>query len=542
MTPDQPIDPYQPNPSDDQLQKELDEALGDRSIDQLMVEAEAQERAAAGDAASPTPPAKGAAPGERRGSAAGRAEAVHLQLVRGRVVSVREEDVFVELMGMGSKMQGVVPLKQFERAPRVGSIMDFLVQRVDEAEGVVHLSREGAISHAAWEQLTRGEIVEVKVTGTNKGGLELALVGGNVRGFMPASQVDLHHVDDLAPFVGQKFPAMVQDVDRKNRTVVASRRAYLEAERRKAEKKAWEVLEAGQLLDGTVTKLMEFGAFVDIGGGVEGLLHISDMSYSRVEKPDQVVKPGDKVHVKVLKLDPAKRRISLGLKQTQPDPWEQALGQLTQGKDAEGLVVRLADFGAFVELLPGVDGLLPVSEMSWTRVRHPKDVVKEGDRIRVKVVEISAEKRRLTLSLKGLSDDPWLGAEHKYAANSIVDAEVVSIADFGAFVRIVDGVEGLVHISELADRRVNAVTDILKVGQREKFRVLEIDEGNRKVRLSLSQVKNPKAEKPPRPAPEAREQVPSQYTARAKPKGDGSLKGGMGVTKAMGTGLGDLKL
>ena len=521
------MESFDPSPlMDDELQRELDAALGEKSLDELIDES---------TAAPPEAPADDDSKASSESDTSGDDD-VHLKLVRGRISAIREDDVFIELPGIGAKTQGIIALKQFDRPPRVGSIMDFIIDRVDDAEGLTHLSREGAITHATWEQLNKGDNVEVRVVGTNKGGLEVEMVG-NIKGFMPASQVSMQHVDDLEQFVGQKLPAKVQEVHRKKKNVVVSHRAFLEVERKRNEKKTLAELEVDQIREGKVLKLMEFGAFVDLGG-VDGLIHVSDMSYSRVEKPEDFVKVGETVTVKVLKIDKDKNRISLGLKQTQPDPWQSFADQLAPGQEIEGTVVRLENFGAFVELQPGVDGLLPVSEMSWTRVNHPKDLVKQGDKIRVKVNSIDTDKRRLSLSLKGMSEDPWIGAEAKYPASSIVDATVSSITDFGAFVAITNGVEGLVHISELSDRRVNAVTDVLKVGQQEKFRILEIDEENRRVRLSLRQVKELDPERKPR-AP--KEKFPSEYTAKPK-KRDENLKGGMGKSGALGTGLGDLKL
>lgn len=516
-----------PSPQmDEQLQRELDEALGDKSMDQLLAESATSESAAALEAAAA--PAEGSKPAR---------DPSLPELVRGRIVALRGDDVFVEVTGITGKNQGIVPGRQFERAPRVGSIMDFVVDRFDEAEGLLVLSREGAVGRATWDQISKGDLVEARVTGVNKGGLEVELVG-NIRGFIPASQVELHHVDDLQAYIGQKFKANVQDVDRKARSVVLSRRHHLEAERRRAQQKIMAEIEVGQVREGKVSRLSEFGAFVDLGG-VDGLVHISDLSYSRLAKVEDAVKVGQTVNVKVLKLDKEKNRISLGLKQAQPNPWDGIEGRIKPGTKTSGKVVRLADFGAFIELEPGVEGLLPVSEMSWGRVRHPQEVVKEGDTIALSVLQIEVEKRRLTLSLKHTQTDPWMGAERKFAANSIVEGTVLRGTEFGAFVELEPAVEGLVHISELADRRVNTVDEILKPGMKEKFRVLEVDETNRKIRLSLKQVKNPKPAAAPKPV---EEKAPSNYTARSKAKSDSSLKGGMGFNNAMGTGLGNLKL
>ncbi len=517
---------------DAEVQRELDEALGDKTVEQLMEEAATPE--GLGDDPNAPPQSQGG----------GDPHEIHIQMVRGRIHSVRDQDVFVEIPGQSGKSQGVVPLMQFERPPRIGSIMDFVVQREDEKEGLLILSREGAVSRATWDMLQRGSIVEARVTGSNKGGLELELVG-NIRAFMPASQIDLYHVDDLESFVGQKVQASVQEIDRKGKKVLLSRRHYLEREKKSKEEKLWKEIEVGQIREGVVTNVMDYGAFVDIGG-TDGLLHVSDISYSRVDRPDEVLKKGQAVKVKVLKLDADKKRISLGLKQVEPDPWESAGAELKAGETVSGRVMRLADFGAFVEIKPGIEGLLPVSEISWKRINRPGDVLKEGEVLRVQILQVDPAKHRLSLSLKQAGGDPWVGAEHTYARGTVLEGTVLTTTDFGAFVELTTGVEGLVHISELSDRRVAQVTDVLKPGQKESFRVLEVDEENRRIRLSLKAVANPPAEAPAgeqRQASQGGRPQAHAYAAppAAKKKKPSNLKGGM-EHGALGMGLGDLRL
>jgi small subunit ribosomal protein S1 len=421
----------------------------------------------------------------------------------------------------------------------VGSIMDFVVERIDDNEGVVHLSREGAVTKASWETLQKGSVVEARVVSTNKGGLELEVVGG-IRAFMPASQVDLHHTTDLQQFVGQKIQGVAQEVDRKSKKVVISRRQFLERQREALKVELWKTLEVGQTHQGKVVSLVDYGAFVDIGG-VDGLIHVSDLSYKHVTKPGEVVKVGQEVSVKILKLDEDKNRISLGLKQVAPDPWEGIEGRLHIGEQVTGRVVRTADFGVFMQIEEGIEALLPASEISWKRNVRPGDMFKEGDVHRLAVLSIDPAKRRISLSLKQAQGDPWVGAEHKYAKNSVVKAKVISIADFGAFLEVEPGLEGLVHISELSDKRVNAVGDVLQVGQEAEFRVLEIDETNRRVRLSLKAVANPPAEQP---ATTTVSKAGPANAGKASKKADtraGSGKGGLGKNGALGMGLGDLK-
>jgi small subunit ribosomal protein S1 len=311
----------------------------------------------------------------------------------------------------------------------------------------------------------------------------------------------------------------VQDVDRRAKQVVLSRRRLLEQQAEAAKKKLWKELEEGQVREGVVRNVVDYGAFIDLGGA-DGLLHISDMSYSRVDKPSDVVKEGDTVRVKVLKIDHEQEKVRLGLKQVEPDPWEAVADRLKPGDQVTGKVVRLAPFGAFVELEPGIEGLLPIAEMSWRRIGKPDEIVKQGDTVRLAVLQVDPAKHRLSLSLKQAQGDPWIGAERKYERNSVVEAKVVRTTDFGAFAELEPGVEGLVHISELSDRRVRSVEDVLKEGQTEKFRVLEVDEDSRRIKLSLKAVAAPLPEQP------AQEQASADRKSRPrKPKGD--LKGGL---------------
>ncbi|MEX2387771.1 MAG: S1 RNA-binding domain-containing protein [Phycisphaeraceae bacterium] len=536
MTEPTPSQPDKQTPQlDDELQAEIDAALGDQNMDDLMAASEAEAaaaNAAEAEAGSPAGPPADADAGTPDATA--EPAEIHHEIRRGRIVAIRGEDVFVGLAGDAGKMQGIVPLAQFDRPPRIGSIMDFVVDRTDEAQGLIYLSREGAISRSTWDQLQRGALVEGRVVSTNKGGLELEMVG-SIRAFMPASQIDLHHVDDLEALVGQKLEAQVQEIDRKSKKVVLSRRALLQKRAEAEKKKTLATLEVGQVLDGKVTNIVDFGAFVDIGG-VDGLVHVSDLSYTHVDKPADVVKVGQPVQVKVLKIDPEKERISLGLKQVQPDPWEGIENRYQAGSQVEGKVIRTASFGAFVEVEPGIEALLPISEMSWKRIHNPEEVVKAGDTIRLAVLSVDPAKKRMSLSLKQATGDPWVGAERKYAANTIVEGKVIGVTEFGAFVELETGIEGLVHISELSDRRVGKVEDVLNPGDTNKFRVLDVSEDNRKIRLSLKQVDKPEPEKAS-PADMAKH---AQSAKPRQPRKD--LKGGMGSGGGMGMGLGDLKL
>ena len=515
---DQPAPQAEAPPPD--LDAEVNAALGDQSVEQLMQQDEQKEQAQA------------AADEEE--------EAVHHELRRGRISAIRGEDVFIDVTGETGKLQGVVPLVQFERAPRIGSIMDFVVDHIDETQGLMFLSREGVISRTTWDNLHKGSVVEARVTGHNKGGLELELVG-RIRAFMPASQVDLHHIEDFEPFVGTKVEATVTEVDRKHKKVMLSRRAHIEHVRKASKDKLMQALEVGQVLDGKVSSVVDYGAFIDIGG-VDGLCHVSDLSYQHVNKPADVVKVGDEVQCKVLKIDKEKGRIALGLKQVAPDPWDTATAGISAGSEVTGTVVRTASFGAFVSVGEGVEGLLPISEISWKRINRCEDVISVGQAIRLKVLSFEPKKKKMSLSLKQVAGDPWSDAVAKFAVDSWTTGKVVSVQEFGAFVELEEGVEGLAHISELGEGRVKLVTDVVNVGDEKNFRIKAIDTEKRKIALSLRKDSGPKGggggDRGGRDGRGGKEEV-ILFKTTAKKQSKDKLKGGMDLG---GIGLGGLKL
>ncbi len=494
----------QPDASDDQdlqerqrldaeLEQEIEQALGSASIEDLMAAEEAQRHA---------PPSADKDGGDVR---------------TGRVIAVQGDDVFVDL---GGKDQGVLPAAQFEDEPlpEPGQEVEVTVEGVNDDEGLLMLSRKGAVLAAAWDRLERGLVVEGRVTGHNKGGLEMDLDG--IRAFMPISQIDRTRVeaDDLTGYVNRRLPVEVIEFNPSEGDVVVSHRAVQEKQVEQARRDLWETLEPEQIVTGTVRSIMPYGAFVDIGG-IDGLLHVSDMSYSRVEDPRHVVSEGQQVEVKVLKIDRENERISLGLKQTSPDPWAMAAEQFQPGQTVEGRVVKMMDFGAFVEVAEGVEGLVPISELSYERrVRHPSEILSDGETVRLRVLNVEPERQRMSLSLKQMGDDPWVGAEARWPEGEIVQGRVTRVADFGAFVELASGVEGLVHISELADGFTRSAADVVSEGDTVSVKVLSVDEQERRISLSLKQ-----AAAAPQVAPE---DVASEQD-RPKPKERKDLKGGL---------------
>ena len=435
------------------------EALGGRSIDELLDEADGL----------PAPPTRAGGPLDSGA------------IARCRVVAVDRDVVLVE---MGGKDQGYVPLVQFEKSPSPGDLIQLEIVRYDRAEDMWVLSREGAVERATWEDLKEGQIVEAFVEGLNKGGLEVKF--NAIRAFMPLSQISLYRVEDASEMLRTKIRCQVVEVDRREKRVIVSARALLELEAAKKKEEILASLEEGQVRKGTVRQVMPYGAFVDLGGGLDGLVHVSQMTYGRVEDPTQLVQPGQPVDVMVLKIDRENNRISLGMKQTLPDPWDTVEANFPSGKLVTGKVVRLENFGAFVELTPGVEALLPISEMSWTqRLRHPSEVLHVGQMVEVAVLTTDLERRRISLSLKQVQANPWTGAAQKFPPNSEQTGTVNRIADFGAFVELEPGVDGLVHISEMSDEHVRRVEDLLQVGQQVRVIVKDIDEGNRRISLTM---------------------------------------------------------
>jgi small subunit ribosomal protein S1 len=454
-------------PQDTALDREVDAALAGLSIEDLY----------AFDKPQPQGPREGQATAGASspfGGPAGKG------FRRGRVMRVTPDDVFIDF---GGKSQGIVPHVQFEQEPKVGEEYDFHVERYDDREGLLILTRKGATAtNVSWENLDVGQIVEGTVTGMNKGGLELDVKG--MRAFMPAGQVDLYFQKDISTFIGQRMQAEVTRFERDARNLVVSRRNILEREKEEARRKLLEELDVGQTRRGTVRNVMDFGAFVDIGG-MDGLLHVSEMSHRRGVKPTDFVKVGDVVDVKVIKLDKETGKMSLSLKQAMPDPWVGVENRYAVGSAITGRVTRVENFGAFIEVEEGIEGLLPVSEMSWQRIRHPSDMVKPGDTIKLVVINLDPANKKLTFSLKQAGPDPWATVKERYAQDMVVTGKVTRVVDFGAFVELEPGLEGLVHISELAPNRVRAASDVAKPGQDVKVRVLEVDPQARRISLSI---------------------------------------------------------
>src|SRR6185312_9401741 len=349
------------------------------------------------------------------------------------------------------------------------------------------------------------------VTGMNKGGLELDVKG--MRAFMPAGQVDLYFQKDISTFLGQRIPAEVMQFDRNAKNLVLSRRALLERQKEEARQKLMSEIAEGQTRRGIVRNVTDFGAFVDLGG-VDGLLHVSEMSHRRGRHPSEFVKVGDLVDVKIIKLDKETGKLSLSLKSAMPDPWANIESRYPVGTSLTGRVTKIEPFGAFIEVEEGLEGLLPVSEISWQRIRHPSDVVKVGDTIKLVVISLDPGHNRMSFSLKQAGPNPWATAKEKYPLDSVVTGNVTRLVDFGAFVELEPGLEGLVHISELGGHRVKTVGDVVKAGQEIKARVMEVDPNARRISLSIRRA----TETAPAPATTAATPAPAPAKKKKRPE------------------------
>jgi small subunit ribosomal protein S1 len=416
------------------------------------------------------------------------------EIVKGVVVKIDRDEVMVDV---GYKSEGYIPLAEFGTMPdgtprvQVGDPVDVYLLRKEDQDGLVVLSKEIADQKIVWDKIAeahdRGEVVEGKIVRRIKGGLKVEI--GNVKAFLPASQVELRPVQNFDRYIGKTLDMKVIKLSKRRRNIVLSRRVILEEEREAKRQATLETLEAGQIREGIVNNITQFGAFIDLGG-VDGLLHKSDMSWGRVNHPSEVVSVGDKVEVMVLSVDVDAGKISLGIKQKSPDPWLSVEEKYSVGSTISGKVVNIVDYGAFVELEPGVEGLIHVSEMSWTRrVPHPSKILRKGDIIQARVLDVDPAKQKISLGLKQLQPNPWELLADKYPVGSRIVGKVRNLTDFGAFVEIEEGIDGLIHVSDLSwAKRVMNPSDVLKEGDEVEAVVLSVDVEKQRVSLGLKQV------------------------------------------------------
>jgi small subunit ribosomal protein S1 len=409
--------------------------------------------------------------------------------LEGVVIAVTGDSVFLDV---GYKMEGMIPLAEFVSAGETVKAGDKLPVSIKgrSDDGYYELSRIKVERPKDWTSLEKAFADKAAIAGVVsalvKGGVNVDV---GVRAFMPASRSGVRDAADLEKLIGQEIRCRIIKLDVADEDVVVDRRAVLEEEEQVSREKIYSQVQEGALVHGTVRSLTDYGAFVDIGG-VDALLHVADISWARVNKPADVLTIGQEVDAKVLKVDVAKHRISLGMKQLLPHPWDLASEKYKVGDRVKGTVTRVADFGAFVELEKGIEGLIHMSEMSWSKkARKPSDVVKPGDQVDVAVLGVNQADRRIALGLKQALGDPWADVPQKYPAGSVVEGTVTSLTKFGAFVQISEGLEGMIHVGDLsAEKRIEHPQDVLKVGQVVKAQVLEADTAKRRLRLGMKQL------------------------------------------------------
>jgi small subunit ribosomal protein S1 len=414
------------------------------------------------------------------------------EIARGKVLSIDDDFVQVDV---GFKSEGMVPAWEFMNEDgtmmiAVGDTVEVLVEDVEDEEGRIVLSKEKAERLKVWDEISNAydgdEAVEGTIIARVKGGLSVDI---GVKAFLPGSQVDLRPVRNLEVLIGERSQFKIIKFNKRRGNIVLSRRALLETERRKLRETTLSTLDAGQIRDGVIKNLTDYGAFIDLGG-IDGLLHITDMSWGRINHPSELFGVGDEIKVKVLKFDGESERVSLGLKQIQPDPWVDAALRYPIGMRLKGRVVSLTDYGAFIELEAGVEGLVHVSEMSWTkRVKHPSKVVTVNDEVEAIVLDVEERSRKISLGMKQIEENPWTVIEQQYPVGSHVSGQVRNITNFGVFVGLEEGIDGLVHVSDISwTEQIKHPSEKFQKGDEVQAVVLKIDKDNEKFSLGIKQL------------------------------------------------------
>lgn len=412
------------------------------------------------------------------------------QVVEGTVISIDKKEVVVNI---GYKSDGIIPASEFRYNPdlKVGDKVEVYVESQEDKNGQLELSHKKARLQKSWDNINKAmegdEIIQGYIKSRTKGGMIVDVFG--IEAFLPGSQIDVHPIRDYDIFVGKTMEFKVVKINQEFRNVVVSHKALIEAELEAQSKEIISHLEKGQILEGTVKNITTYGVFVDLGG-VDGLIHITDLSWGRVSDPHEVVELDQKINVVILDFDQEKKRIALGLKQLTPHPWDSLDQNLKVGDHVKGKVVVMADYGAFVEIQPGVEGLIHVSEMSWSQhLRSAQDFLKVGDEVEAVILTLDRDERKMSLGLKQLKEDPWENIEVKYPVGSKHTAKVRNFTNFGIFVELEEGVDGLIHISDLSwTKKIKHPSEFTKVGETIDVVVLEIDKENRRLSLGHKQL------------------------------------------------------
>jgi len=412
------------------------------------------------------------------------------EIVTGRVIGMNEKEILIDI---GFKSEGVIHRDEFteDTLPEVGEKLDVYLERMEDESGKTVLSKEKADFLRRWTQLREihetGEIISGRIVRRIKGGMVVDLEG--VQAFLPGSQIDVRPVKDFDKYIDTEMELRVVKFNEFRKNVVVSHKAILEESLAEQQDELFEKLEVGNVMEGRVKNITDFGVFIDLGG-IDGLLHITDLSWGRVNHPSELIGMDDTLTIKIIAFDKEKKRVSLGLKQLTPHPWENLEDRYPEGTKISGKIVSLTNYGAFVEIEPGVEGLVHVSEMSWTRhIKNPSEMFSLGDEVEAVVLAINAEERKISLGAKQLQADPWDQIEEKYMVGTIVKGKVINLTQFGAFVELEEGIDGLIHVSDLSwTKVVRHPKEIIEKGQTVEVRVLEVSRESRRIALGLKQV------------------------------------------------------
>lgn len=410
-------------------------------------------------------------------------------IVKGRVLRTVGDVVLVDI---GYKSEGAVPKTDFPRLDDIypDAELEVYLETIEDETGLVQLSKQKADRIRGWERIMEcnreGDPLKGKVIRKVKGGL---LVDVGVPVFLPASQVDVHKVEDIGEFIGKEIEVKIIKIDEKRMNVIVSRKKFLDDQRLEVRKKLLTELKEGDIVKGIVKNLSDYGAFVDIGG-CDALLYLSDISWTRIQHPSEVLQPGQEITVKILKIDTENQRISVGYKQLQKNPWEEVQVKFPIGTRLKGKVVNIVPYGAFIEIQPGIEGLVHISEMTWTKQpAHPGEVVKVGDEVNVTVISVNVEKQEIGLSLKQAMENPWEVISQKYETGSVVKGVVKSFVNYGAFVEIPEGIEGLLHVRDMSwTKRLSHPSEMLQKGQELDVMIISISKDKKKLALGLKQL------------------------------------------------------
>ena len=411
------------------------------------------------------------------------------QIIMGKVIAISKGLVTVDV---GFKSEGMISLSEFPESGKnlqVEDEVEVYMEKVEDNDGNVVLSKEKANKIKIWDDLVKNyeadEIIQGTVIAKAKGGVTVDI---GLKAFLPGSQIDLRPIRNLEKLIGEKFDMKIIKMNKKRGNIVLSRRILLEEQRKQIRTGTLEKMDEGNLIEGIIKNITEYGVFIDLGG-IDGLLHITDMSWGRVNHPSEMFSIGDKVTVVVLKYDKEKERVSLGLKQTSPDPWVDVDSKFPVDTKIKGKVVSVTDYGVFVELEKGIEGLVHISEMSWSRhVKHPSKIVAIGDEVEALVLTLDKEKKRISLGMKQIEPNPWDKIEDKYPIGTEVEGTVRNLTDFGAFVELEDGVDGLIHISDLSWKKIKHPSEVLKKKDKISSAVLSIDKENCRISLGIKQL------------------------------------------------------